>query len=128
MCLLFISLIFLFFFSKSINVGNVYISDAAGLRYSLSLPKNVRTTSGECEFDRVASLEGVYIANFQADPPRRSLDIEDSSTTTSNGDEEDEDEVGLRFQMESLILIDFTIFFRNWMRSRQELKNDIGRA
>lgn len=77
---------------SSINVGNVYISDAAGLRYSLSLPKNVRTTSGECEFDRVASLEGVYIANFQADPPRRSLDIEDSSTTTSNGDEEDEDE------------------------------------
>ncbi|VWU50927.1 sortilin, putative [Hepatocystis sp. ex Piliocolobus tephrosceles] len=47
-----------------INTGNVYISDASGLNYSLSLPNNIRTATGECEFDRVLSLEGVYIANF----------------------------------------------------------------
>ncbi|PFH32063.1 putative sortilin [Besnoitia besnoiti] len=47
------------------NTGNVYISDAKGLRYSLSLPNNIRTSTGECEFDKVLSLEGVYLANFK---------------------------------------------------------------
>eukprot|EP00922_Rhytidocystis_sp_ex-Travisia-forbesii_P048723 GHVS01072535.1.p1 GENE.GHVS01072535.1~~GHVS01072535.1.p1 ORF type:complete len:907 (+),score=123.35 GHVS01072535.1:202-2922(+) len=49
------------------NTGNVYISDVKGLRYSLSLPNNVRTLSGECEFDKVLSLEGVFLANFKDD-------------------------------------------------------------
>lgn len=60
--------------NSGIAVGNVYISDASGIRYSLSLPKNVRTSTGECEFDRVQSLEGVYIANFRDDSPNSSLD------------------------------------------------------
>ncbi|KAK1940266.1 putative sortilin [Babesia divergens] len=50
-----------------VEVGNIYISDASGLRYSLSLPNNIRSASGECEFDKVYSLEGVYIANFRDD-------------------------------------------------------------
>ncbi|CAA9989631.1 sortilin, putative [Plasmodium knowlesi strain H] len=50
--------------SDRINTGNVYISDASGLNYTLSLPNNIRTSSGECEFDRILSLDGVYIANF----------------------------------------------------------------
>lgn len=50
--------------SEKINTGNVYISDTSGLNYTLSLPNNIRTSSGECEFDRVLSLDGVYIANF----------------------------------------------------------------
>lgn len=50
--------------SDNINTGNVYISDASGLNYTLSLPNNVRTATGECEFDKVLSLDGVYIANF----------------------------------------------------------------
>ncbi|EUD69404.1 hypothetical protein C922_00267 [Plasmodium inui San Antonio 1] len=50
--------------SDRMNTGNVYISDASGLNYSLSLPNNIRTSSGECEFDRILSLDGVYIANF----------------------------------------------------------------
>ncbi|CRG94713.1 sortilin, putative [Plasmodium gallinaceum] len=50
--------------SDNVNTGNVYISDASGLNYTLSLPNNIRTSSGECEFDRVLSLDGVYIANF----------------------------------------------------------------
>lgn len=55
-------------FVQGISVGNIYISDASGIRYALSLPKNIRTDSGECEFDRVSSLEGVYIANYREDP------------------------------------------------------------
>lgn len=51
------------------NVGNVYISDKDGVRYTLSLPNNVRSSSGDCEFDKVLSLEGVYLANFR-DIPR----------------------------------------------------------
>ncbi|SCM09662.1 sortilin, putative [Plasmodium chabaudi adami] len=53
--------------SEKLNTGNVYISDASGLNYTLSLPNNIRTASGECEFDRVLSLDGVYIANFLDD-------------------------------------------------------------
>lgn len=50
--------------SDRVNTGNVYISDASGINYTLSLPNNVRTSTGECEFDKVLSLDGVYIANF----------------------------------------------------------------
>lgn len=52
---------------NDVEVGNVYISDASGLKYTLSLPNNIRAASGECEFDKVYSLEGVYIANFRDD-------------------------------------------------------------
>lgn len=45
------------------NVGNVYISDKQGTKFSLSLPNNVRTSSGDCEFDKMLSLEGIYMAN-----------------------------------------------------------------
>mmetsp|Transcript_125093 Transcript_125093/g.348087 ORF Transcript_125093/g.348087 Transcript_125093/m.348087 type:complete len:871 (+) Transcript_125093:72-2684(+) len=51
------------------NVGNVYVSDKDGVRYTLSLPNNVRGSSGNCEFDKVLGLEGVYMANFK-DIPR----------------------------------------------------------
>lgn len=47
------------------NVGNVYISDADGVRFSLSLPNNVRGSSGDCEFDKMVSMEGTYMANFR---------------------------------------------------------------
>lgn len=47
------------------DTGNVYISDAKGIRFSLSLPNNIRAGTGECEFDKVLSMEGVYIANFR---------------------------------------------------------------
>lgn len=47
------------------NIGNVYISDRDGVRFTLSLPDNVRSSSGDCEFDKVLSLEGVYLANQQ---------------------------------------------------------------
>ncbi|KAL8426675.1 hypothetical protein Efla_005932 [Eimeria flavescens] len=47
------------------DTGNVYISDANGVRFSLSLPNNIRAGTGECEFDKVLSMEGVYIANFR---------------------------------------------------------------
>ncbi|UKK00004.2 sortilin [Theileria orientalis] len=52
---------------SDVEVGNVYISDASGLNYTLSLPNNVRASTGECEFDKVFSLEGIYLANFRDD-------------------------------------------------------------
>jgi len=48
-----------------VGVGGVYISDKEGYRYAMSLPNNVRSPSGDCEFDKVLSLEGVYLANFK---------------------------------------------------------------
>mmetsp|Transcript_14973 Transcript_14973/g.47169 ORF Transcript_14973/g.47169 Transcript_14973/m.47169 type:complete len:873 (+) Transcript_14973:76-2694(+) len=47
------------------NVGNIYVSDKDGVRYTLSLPNNVRGSNGNCEFDKVLHLEGVYLANFK---------------------------------------------------------------
>ena len=49
------------------GVGHIYISDEAGIGYSLSLAYNLRNSNGDCEFDKVQSLEGIYIAN-QRDP------------------------------------------------------------
>eukprot|EP00933_Yihiella_yeosuensis_P031871 TRINITY_DN2547_c2_g1_i1.p1 TRINITY_DN2547_c2_g1~~TRINITY_DN2547_c2_g1_i1.p1 ORF type:complete len:875 (-),score=186.23 TRINITY_DN2547_c2_g1_i1:492-3116(-) len=54
-------------------VGNVYISDDKGVRYTLSLPNNVRGSSGDCEFDKILCLEGIYMANFK-DMPRAAND------------------------------------------------------
>ena len=52
------------------GVGHIYISDEAGVGYSLSLAYNLRNSNGDCEFDKVHSLEGIYIAN-QRDPYAR---------------------------------------------------------
>jgi len=71
--------------SKDQNgVGNVYISDKDGVRFTLSLPNNVRSSSGDCEFDKVLSLEGVYMANFR-DIPK--LDGGDSKGPKTQNDE-----------------------------------------
>jgi len=44
--------------------GNIYISNAMGLNYSLSLPHNVRALNGKCDFDKMEGLEGHYMANY----------------------------------------------------------------
>jgi hypothetical protein len=44
--------------------GNVYISNADGLNYTLSLPHNSREATGKCDFEKVEGLEGIYLANF----------------------------------------------------------------
>lgn len=43
--------------------GNIYISDSTGIRYSLSAHNNVRNSNGQCDFEKVAGLEGIYLAN-----------------------------------------------------------------
>mmetsp|Transcript_9585 Transcript_9585/g.17178 ORF Transcript_9585/g.17178 Transcript_9585/m.17178 type:complete len:882 (-) Transcript_9585:147-2792(-) len=69
---------------KEAQVGNVYISDAKGSRFTLSLPNNVRGSSGDCEFDKVMSLEGVYLANFK--------DIERAGDSKDGKDEKTKEE------------------------------------
>ena len=44
--------------------GNIYISNGAGLNYTLSLPHNARALSGKCDFDKMEGLEGHYLANY----------------------------------------------------------------
>ena len=44
--------------------GNVYISNADGLNYTLSLPHNSREATGKCDFEKIEGLEGIYLANF----------------------------------------------------------------
>jgi hypothetical protein len=47
-----------------VQFGHVYISDAVGSKYALSLPNNAREPNGKCDFEKVQGLEGIYIANY----------------------------------------------------------------
>lgn len=51
------------------DTGRVFVSDAKGYRFSLSLDGNVRSSHGDCEFDKVSSLPGVYLANVVVPSP-----------------------------------------------------------
>lgn len=51
--------------SPGLLEGNVYVSDTTGTRFSLSLVNNIRAPTGECEFDRVLGVDGVYLANVR---------------------------------------------------------------
>ena len=46
------------------HFGHVYISDASGMNYSLSLPYNRRAKNGKCDFEKILGLEGIYMANY----------------------------------------------------------------
>eukprot|EP00928_Gymnodinium_smaydae_P098503 TRINITY_DN9174_c0_g1_i1.p1 TRINITY_DN9174_c0_g1~~TRINITY_DN9174_c0_g1_i1.p1 ORF type:complete len:895 (-),score=247.61 TRINITY_DN9174_c0_g1_i1:79-2763(-) len=48
------------------NTGRVFVSDVTGTRFTQSLANNVRSSKGDCEFDKILSLEGVYMANVVA--------------------------------------------------------------
>ena len=45
--------------------GNIYLSDAEGLRFSLSLRNNKRDAQGRCDFEKLQGIEGIYITNEQ---------------------------------------------------------------
>ncbi|CAD8059049.1 unnamed protein product [Paramecium primaurelia] len=47
-------------------MGTTYISDSTASRYRISLNYTVRTEEGQCDFERVLGLEGIYIANVYA--------------------------------------------------------------
>ena len=44
-------------------MGNVYMSNLEGTKFVLSLLHNVRDNRGYCDFEKIKSIEGVYIAN-----------------------------------------------------------------
>mmetsp|Transcript_21062 Transcript_21062/g.34791 ORF Transcript_21062/g.34791 Transcript_21062/m.34791 type:complete len:896 (+) Transcript_21062:61-2748(+) len=46
--------------------GNLYLSNADGSRFSLSLRSQTRQSNGHADFEKVHSLEGVYFANYIA--------------------------------------------------------------
>ncbi|CDI82483.1 sortilin, putative, partial [Eimeria acervulina] len=68
------------------DTGNVYISDGKGIRFSLSLPNNIRSGTGECEFDKVLSMEGVYIANFRDSIEKSGLSGGSSSISSTGAE------------------------------------------
>ncbi|EGR30448.1 hypothetical protein IMG5_131920 [Ichthyophthirius multifiliis] len=45
-------------------LGIIYQSDSTGRRFSLSLQDNVRSTDGQCDFEKLFSVDGIYIANI----------------------------------------------------------------
>lgn len=50
-------------FGEESTYGHVYVSDIEGIRFSLSLPHNIRSYDNQCDFERVLGLDGIYIAN-----------------------------------------------------------------
>ena len=45
-------------------VGNIYISNTYGTEYTLSLRNNVRSLDSSCDFEKIKSTEGFYLANI----------------------------------------------------------------
>ncbi|EZG56353.1 putative sortilin [Gregarina niphandrodes] len=74
--------------SPGILEGNVYVSDSTGTKFSLSLPNNIRAATGECEFDKVVGVEGVYIANTRSDSVLEGGDGEEDLRRAGEEDEE----------------------------------------
>ncbi len=50
-------------FGEVSRYGHIYISDTSGINFSVSLAYNVRSHDNQCDFEKVNSLEGVYISN-----------------------------------------------------------------
>ncbi|CAD8127468.1 unnamed protein product [Paramecium sonneborni] len=47
------------------KLTNIYTSDFQGFKFTISLLNNVRSlNTGQCDFERIESLRGVYIANI----------------------------------------------------------------
>lgn len=49
--------------TEGFKQSNVYVSDWRGYELGLSLLYNVRNSNGDCDFEKIESNEGVYIAN-----------------------------------------------------------------
>ena len=46
-----------------VEVGHVYISGEQGIRFTKSLSNNVRSATGECDFDKAWGIDGIYVWN-----------------------------------------------------------------
>jgi hypothetical protein len=44
--------------------GHLYISDEKGVKFSLAIENNARDGDGTCDFEKVLSLDGIYLVNF----------------------------------------------------------------
>lgn len=53
-------------FGEASKYGHIYISDGSGVHFSQSLKYNVRAYDNNCDFEKISSLEGVYIGNVIA--------------------------------------------------------------
>lgn len=47
--------------------GNIYTSDSTGRRFAMSIHNHVRSSDGQCDFEKVAGLEGIYLVNVYDD-------------------------------------------------------------
>ena len=50
-------------YGSASKYGTIFVSDATGSTFSVSLMYNVRGDSGLCDFTKISGLEGIYIAN-----------------------------------------------------------------
>lgn len=50
-------------FGEKSKHGHIYTSDLQGQKFSLSLKNNIRMSEGQCDFDKINGLDGIFIAN-----------------------------------------------------------------
>eukprot|EP00939_MAST-03C_sp_MAST-3C-sp1_P004380 g4380.t1 len=82
---------------KDSTWGNVYISNADGLGYALSLPHNRRATTGKCDFEKVEGMTGIYLSNYidnaeQLERAKRTSDMGRGSSSQSSSRKRASDE------------------------------------
>lgn len=70
-------------FAENANAGHLYTSDWTGLSYTIALPRAHRSLEGHCDFEKIAGVEGIYLANFVDD-----ANLDDEEEAESMGQEE----------------------------------------
>ncbi|CAL1142186.1 unnamed protein product [Cladocopium goreaui] len=74
------------------DTGRIFVSDSEGYKYSQSLLHNVRSSTGEVEFDKVVSLTGVYLANVVAQADSADAGYEKAKQAATESVEQDASE------------------------------------
>ena len=93
-------------FGDHSKYGNVYTSDAKGLKYNLSLPHNVRSLQAQCDFERINGLEGIFIANVYDSEFMKEVEAEiakEEMADTMENKKENKSEESLRNHITTVI-------------------------
>lgn len=70
-------------FGPNSKYGNIYISDETGSKYTFSLSNNVRNMDGQCDFEKVEAIDGVFISNVYTDEAVQLIRDQEKPTSKS---------------------------------------------
>jgi hypothetical protein len=124
-------------FGPTSKYGHIYTSDAEGMNYSLSLKYNIRSYGNQCDFEKVNSLEGIYISNAISSSYMRSAEQEMEEEELEESESMEEENHTKEKNQEKLIQDEFRDFTKtlisfskggDWSRIKAPQKNSEGGA